>query len=254
MRKIQNLVGNIYGRLEVIEYSHAVKNNKSSKHYWNCKCECGNTKTVSGYSLKNGSIQSCGCLMREKSRERMSGIRNDITGKKFGRLTVLCVDKNVNGRYYWMCKCECGNEKSVRLSALVEGHTTSCGCYGIEVSTARISKIGRKNRGEKHYNYNKVLTDEERIIKRDTLENYNWRKSVFERDGYKCTICNKWSRDLQAHHIENYRDNPDKRYDINNGITLCTHHHKSFHKKYGLRNTNLTQLKEFIKENTEVID
>ena len=100
----------------------------------------------------------------------------------------------------------------------------------------------------------KDLTNEERIIKRDTLENYNWRKSVFERDGYKCTICNKWSRDLQAHHIENYRDNPDKRYDINNGITLCTHHHKSFHKKYGLRNTNLTQLKEFIKENTEVID
>lgn len=144
MRKIQNLVGNVYGLSEVVEYSHAVKNNKGSKHYWTCKCECGNTKIVRGDSLKDSSIRSCGCLMREKSRERMSGIRKDITGEKFGRLTVLRVDKNVNGRYYWVCKCECGNEKSVRLSALVEGHTTSCGCYGIEVSTDRIVQVAKK--------------------------------------------------------------------------------------------------------------
>ena len=53
-------------------------------------------KQFSGDSLKkSSSIQSCGCLMREKSRERMSGIRNDITGEKFGRLTVLRVDKNI---------------------------------------------------------------------------------------------------------------------------------------------------------------
>jgi len=54
----------------------------------------------------------------------------DLTGKTFGRLTVISVnakDLNVN-KTLCLCKCECGNFKTVRASNLLYRHTTSCGC------------------------------------------------------------------------------------------------------------------------------
>lgn len=53
-----------------------------------------------------------------------------------------------------------------------------------------------------------------------------WRTSVFKRDGYKCKISNKECGDyVQAHHILSWRDYPELRYKLNNGITLCLAHH-----------------------------
>ena len=54
----------------------------------------------------------------------------DMTGMKFGRLTVVKEsgrDKHRNT--LWLCKCECGNETIVRGNNLRNGRTTSCGCY-----------------------------------------------------------------------------------------------------------------------------
>ena len=53
----------------------------------------------------------------------------DITGKRFGRLTVLYVlreDKK------WLCKCDCGNYTKVAATHLRTGHTVSCGCRAKE--------------------------------------------------------------------------------------------------------------------------
>ena len=53
----------------------------------------------------------------------------DITGQTFGKLTVIsCAGKIDGRRYYWNCKCECGNEKQVLGTALRSGNTKSCGC------------------------------------------------------------------------------------------------------------------------------
>jgi hypothetical protein len=60
----------------------------------------------------------------------------DITGFRFGRLTVLGRaenDKNKNPR--WDCICDCGNEKVVYGQSLRGGATVSCGCYRLEVVT-----------------------------------------------------------------------------------------------------------------------
>lgn len=59
----------------------------------------------------------------------------DLTGMRFGRLTVLCEDKD-NYRM-WLCQCDCGNKKSVRVDHLKNGATTSCGCYSREVASKR---------------------------------------------------------------------------------------------------------------------
>lgn len=59
----------------------------------------------------------------------------DLTGQKFGRLTVLERGDSL-GRVgvYWKCKCECGNECTVHGNAIVRGHTKSCGCLAVETS------------------------------------------------------------------------------------------------------------------------
>ena len=48
-----------------------------------------------------------------------------------------------------------------------------------------------------------------------------WRRSVLERDGFECQKCLFKGYPLQIHHIQRYRDFPELRYDISNGITLC---------------------------------
>jgi hypothetical protein len=54
----------------------------------------------------------------------------------------------------------------------------------------------------------------------------NWRTSVYRRDGFKCRIADgHCSGKIEAHHILGWRDYPELRYQSNNGITLCLHHH-----------------------------
>ena len=64
----------------------------------------------------------------------------DLTGKKFGRLTVIKFDHKYKRRMYWLCKCDCGAEKVVAAGHLKNGHTQSCGCYAREQS----SKTGKR--------------------------------------------------------------------------------------------------------------
>ena len=57
----------------------------------------------------------------------------DLTGKKFGELLVkqrVEVPEYVKSKShsYWLCKCNCGNEKIVRGAYLTRGSTESCGC------------------------------------------------------------------------------------------------------------------------------
>lgn len=53
----------------------------------------------------------------------------DLTGIRFGRLTVLERAENRGNRVCWRCKCDCGNLTTVCASLLKSGNTSSCGCY-----------------------------------------------------------------------------------------------------------------------------
>ncbi len=54
-----------------------------------------------------------------------------------------------------------------------------------------------------------------------------WRLQIYKRDKFKCQMpgCNKKTK-LQAHHIRKWSTNASLRYDIDNGITLCSQCHK----------------------------
>lgn len=53
----------------------------------------------------------------------------DLTGQKFGRLTVIERVENKGKQTCWKCQCECGNEVIVQGNNLKNGHTVSCGCF-----------------------------------------------------------------------------------------------------------------------------
>lgn len=59
----------------------------------------------------------------------------DLTGQRFGRLVVLQRDEAPKRSHeiYWLCRCDCGKEKSVLGSALRAGYTQSCGCLKREL-------------------------------------------------------------------------------------------------------------------------
>ena len=62
---------------------------------------------------------------------------NDLMDQRFGRLVVIGIDKYYRNKWYFVCKCDCGNIKIVRYDALMEGKTQSCGCYNKQVNSDR---------------------------------------------------------------------------------------------------------------------
>lgn len=59
----------------------------------------------------------------------------DLTGQKFGRLTVIERAKSKGKATCWLCRCDCGNEKTVRGSHLINKKIFSCGCLNREKAT-----------------------------------------------------------------------------------------------------------------------
>ena len=56
-----------------------------------------------------------------------------------------------------------------------------------------------------------------------------WRKEVYKRDGYVCQVCGA-KGEIKAHHILSWKDYPELRFELENGITLCYDCHKKLHK------------------------
>lgn len=61
--------------------------------------------------------------------DKKTGKPSDLIGKKFGKLTVIKRNgTSKDTRALWLCKCDCGNEKTVDTTSLIRGFTQSCGC------------------------------------------------------------------------------------------------------------------------------
>jgi hypothetical protein len=140
------VVGAVFGKFTVVARG-------STPSRWNVKCSCG-TERLDMRSCYLGRTLSCGCLRRERMREfstcRTPGNRLELTGRRFGRLTVLAFagtrKLSKDGHYsasFWLCSCSCGNETTVAAPSLMGGSTKSCGCLHRE----QISKAFRRRMG-----------------------------------------------------------------------------------------------------------
>lgn len=127
--KIEEMVGKKFGRLTIMGID------ESNKSKCICQCDCGTVKSIYASNIRRGLTTSCGCY----SKEIHSQVKDDLTGKVFGRLTVIKRVENKGGDVQWLCQCECGNSVVVASKSLKSGNTKSCGCLKSELTSERFS-------------------------------------------------------------------------------------------------------------------
>jgi DNA-binding transcriptional MerR regulator len=112
-------------------------------------------------------------------------------------------------------------------------------------------KSSCRQRGIAIEDFDGFSTTEQHMARNNTYYK-EWIRKVFQRDDYTCQCCGKRGGDLNAHHLYNFAEYEDLRYDVDNGITLCPQCHlvnypNSFHSIYGERNNTPEQVYEYIK-------
>lgn len=130
MGKLIDLTGQKFGKLTVIKRADDKYDGKHRPIVtWECVCDCGNITNVASQSLRTGATKSCGCSKTEMPAGYTAKNFIDLTGERFGRLTVISRERNNRrGNALWICQCDCGNETVVLGERLRNGKTKSCGC------------------------------------------------------------------------------------------------------------------------------
>lgn len=101
---------------------------------------------------------------------------------------------------------------------------------------------------ENHPRWNPILSKYFRD--RGSDKSINWRKSVFKRDNYTCQKCgDSKGGNLNAHHIIPFSVDESLRFDVSNGITLCTKCHKKEHLRLSKKKNKQMDIFQIRKEN-----
>lgn len=167
----KDITGSRYGHLVALEPTDKRFSNGSIK--WKCQCDCGNICYLSSSELKRR--KSCGCVTK----------LNNISGMKFGKLTVISRADSKNNMTYWHCLCDCGIEKDVLASHLTSGKIVSCGCLSAE----RIANLNRKH-GMGNTRIYKIWCGMKTRC-------YNKNSKSYENYGGRgITVCDEWIHDF----------------------------------------------------------
>ena len=128
-------VGKQYHKLTVLK-NIGITNGRTT---WLCRCDCGKEVEVIGRSLTNGNTKSCGCYRKEVVSKLRS---NDLNGRTFGRLKIICKSGSTARGILWVCRCDCGERREILSASLTNGNTKSCGCARNESNVARSKTHG----------------------------------------------------------------------------------------------------------------
>lgn len=217
-------------------HKYLIENEKSLIHTdccYDCKTKKAEASILRRYGVPNvfqvGSVKE---KIKETNLEKY-GCENPFSSEEIKRKI-----KETNLERYGF-ECAIRNPDVQRKSA-----NTSLERYGVEYYVQKYhfrGDLSPKWKGGVTYHR----------VERATYEYRDWRRRVYSRDSYTCQCCGSKNGDsktvyLNAHHIKNWLDYPDERYNVNNGITLCKECHMLFHSLYGKRNNNETQIKEFL--------
>lgn len=124
----------------------------------------------------------------------------DLTGMKYGRLTVLeraDIPASTSKGARWLCRCDCGNNVVVRAGNLKDGHTSSCGCFRRESSARRLQSSAIKYPRHSHSTGNKAQRPRQirlyRIWAAMKQRCYNPKRTKFENYGGRgISVCSEW--------------------------------------------------------------
>lgn len=113
----------------------------------------------------------------------------DISGIRFGRLVAILPTRNQNGKFAWLCRCDCGKPTVVVSGNLRNGNTTSCGCFHMEQLVLQHTTHGRS----RQVTYRKWAT----IIQRCT----NPKVQNYARYGGRgIGMCDEWQQSFESFH------------------------------------------------------
>lgn len=110
----------------------------------------------------------------------------NMTGKMFGRLTVVARASNSNaGQPRWLCRCSCGADRVIHAGALQRGHSKSCGCLHRENASKKNIKHGLR----RHPLYVTWASMKLRCTDKNQLAWKNY-------GGRGITVCPEWMNDF----------------------------------------------------------
>lgn len=175
--KALDLTNRQFGRLTAKTPERRLK-----KRGWNCECSCGAKKWIITPQLTAGYTTSCGCIRIDK---------RNISGQRFGKLIAINEDHRdkKNGRWFWSCKCDCGNMINVTSRNLQRGSTVDCGCnvaerrrlIGLKRRRPQVERIMRKKFS--------MYKSNARIGKREFSISLDDAIRVFSSDCFYCGRC-----------------------------------------------------------------
>lgn len=113
--------------------------------------------------------------------------RRELTGQRFGQLTVLGPAYSKNGRWYWSCRCECGRTAERSGHDLLGGKVKSCGCLHSIVSPQNRTKHGGR--------YTRLYRIWAHMKERCYGEYHEAYKNY---GGRGIQVCDEWRNDFQA--------------------------------------------------------
>lgn len=140
------------------------------------------------------------------------GIFIDLTGKQFGRLTVLNrVENNKSRNSRWLCQCNCGNKRVVLGHNLRWGTSMSCGCLIREITIKRSTKHGHYINKHRTPTYQSWCC----MIQRCTNPN---NKYYNDYGGRGITVCRKWMQ------FERFLEDMGERPTLNRSLDRIDNH------------------------------
>lgn len=212
-----------------------------SKHY-------GNNEHPLDFECKKHGLQRasfgdlitqtfvCGECYNENLRTEFSKFKEDIEAK-YKNITVDSNEDYISNESKIEITClMCSSKRKVLVTCLKDNRD--------EMPCRECKKIEtRKRLFNKSLNSN--LESDKEV--RESSVYKEWRNNIYKRDNYKCDLCDAHGRlaELRSHHLDGFNWALDKRFDLDNGITLCLNHHKQFHRLYGYGYNTKEQYKEF---------
>lgn len=104
--------------------------NGRTRGIFQCPC-CGRSFDATIYKVAIGNTTRCPLCIKERRSELGKSHGYDLSGQKFGELTVVkkafSQKKKRKTLVFWECKCSCKATVYVETNHLISGHTKSCG-------------------------------------------------------------------------------------------------------------------------------
>jgi len=159
-------------------------------------------------------------------------------------------------------------ETRARMSNSKKGKATwNKGLTGIYSEEVKHS-MGNRWRGEDAHNKGVVMSEEQKVKlsctnqgidvedfkgfttsllkkERSKFSNSGLKTQCFENADYTCDLYSAKGDKVNAHHLDSWHDNEDKRFELSNLVCLSEAGHRTFHKIYGNKNNTKEQYEEF---------